>query len=391
MVVGAAADELDAAGGESRGQRPGVVDDVPAILLELRLERLAEGHSLAGDHMHQRAALRAGKHGTVERLGVFRATHGDAAPRTAEGLMGGAGNEVGDRHGIVVDARGDEPGVVGHVDHQLRAHFAGDLGEPAVRNLAGIRARAGDDQLRLVLPRQARDLVEVEQLVVAADAVVDELVEDARAVELHAVREMAAVGQVEGEHGVARLDGGEVDGRVGLAAGVGLHVDVLRAKDGLEPVAGEVFHRIDEFAAAVIAVAGVALGVFVGEHAADRLHDSGAREVLAGDHLQPFLLPGLFRSDRRPDLGIILCDEVGGAVHGFFSSRVSWRAGSGTVAGRAAAGETLNCGHRRRERQRSNVVATLSAVRRCPAHAAGCADSSKLRQFCGQPVASKDD
>ena len=128
---------------------------------------------------------------------------------------------------------------------------------------------------------------------------------------------MAAVGQVEGEHGVARLDGGEVDGRVGLTAGVGLHVDVLGAEEGLEPVAGEVLHRVDEFAAAVVAVAGVALGVFVGEDAADRLHDGGAGEVLAGDHLQPFLLPGLFRGHCRPDLGIILLDEIGGAVHGF--------------------------------------------------------------------------
>ena len=317
MVVGATTDELDAAGGEGRGQRSGVVDDVLAIPLELRLERLAEGHGLAGDHVHERAALRAGKYRTVECLGVFRAAHGDATPRTAEGLVGGARDEVGDRHGIVVDARGDEPRIVGHVDHQLRADFPGDLGEPAVRNLTGIRARAGDDQLRLVLPRQARDLVEVEQLVIAADAVVDELVEDARTVELHAVREMAAVGQVEGEHGVARLDGGEVDGRVGLTAGVRLHVDVLGPEEGLEPVAGEVLHRVDEFAAAVVAVAGVALGVFVGEHAADRLHDGGAGEVLAGDHLQPFLLPGLFRGDCRPDLGIILFDEIGGAVHGF--------------------------------------------------------------------------
>jgi hypothetical protein len=44
---------------------------------------------------------------------------------------------------------------------------------------------------------------------VAADAVMDELVEHARGVELHAVREVAAVGEVEGEHGVARLDGGQ--------------------------------------------------------------------------------------------------------------------------------------------------------------------------------------
>jgi len=58
-------------------------------------------------------------------------------------------------------------------------------------------------------------------------------------------------------------------------------------------------------------VAGVALGIFIGEYAADRLHDGGAREVFAGDHLQALGLAVLLGGDRRPDVGILELHEVG--------------------------------------------------------------------------------
>ena len=139
-----------------------------------------------------------------------------AGPRAAERLVRGGGDEIGDRHRIVVQPGRDQPGVVGHVDQQLRADFAGDLGELAVRNLARIGAGPGDDQLRLVLAGQPGDLVEVDAVRVARHAVADEVVELARDVQLHAVRQVAAVGQVEPQHGVARLERRQIDRHVGL-------------------------------------------------------------------------------------------------------------------------------------------------------------------------------
>ena len=50
--------------------------------------------------------------------------------------MRGGGHEVGDFHGIVVLPTGDEAGVMGHVDHQLRADALRDLGELRVIDLA---------------------------------------------------------------------------------------------------------------------------------------------------------------------------------------------------------------------------------------------------------------
>ncbi len=121
---------------------------------------------------------------------------------------------------------------------------------------------------------------------------------------------MSAVGQVEPQHGVARLNGGHVDGQVGLAARVRLHVGVLGAEQLLGPVAGQVFDHVDVLAAAVIAPARITLGVLVRQHAADGLHHGRAGVVLAGDHLQPVLLPLHLGGHGQPDLGIFFQDEV---------------------------------------------------------------------------------
>ena len=204
----------------------------------------------------------------------------------------------------------DQARVVGHVDHQLRADLAGDLGKLAVRNLARIRARAGDDQLRLVLAGQRGDLIEVEPVRVARHAVADEVVQHAADVELHAVRQVSAVGQVEAQHRVARLERGEIDRRVRLRAAVRLHVGELGAEQLLRPVDGQLLDDVDELAAAVVALARIAFGVLVREHAAGRLHHGRARVVLAGDHLQAVVLALDFVGDRGPDVRIVFFNEV---------------------------------------------------------------------------------
>ena len=205
VVVGAAADELHAAGQQHVGQRLGVVDDLPGVLLELGLQGLAEADRLAGDDVHQRPALDAGKHRPVDVLGVCFLAQDHAAARAAERLVRGRGHVVGHRHRVVVQLGRHQAGVVGHVDQQLRPALAGDLGELAVRNLARIGAGPGHDHLRLVLAGQRGDLVEVDAVRVGPHAVADEVVELARDVQLHAVRQVSAVGQIEAQHGVARL------------------------------------------------------------------------------------------------------------------------------------------------------------------------------------------
>ena len=312
MVVGAAAHQPHAAGGEGFGEGLSVLHHLHRILPKLGPQRLGKSHGLAGDDVHQWPPLLPREDGAVEHLGVGRAAHGDAAARAAERLVGGARDEVGYRDGVVVDPGGDEAGVVGHVDHQLGADFPRDLGEGAVRDLTGIGAGTGDDELRLVLAGESRHLIEVEALIALPHAVMDKLVEHPGGIELHAVRQVAAMGEVEGKDRVARLNGGHVDRGIGLGAGVGLNIDMLGAKQALEPVAGKILDLVDKLAAAVVAVTGIALGVFVCEHAADRLHDGRAGEVFAGDHLQPLGLAGLLGLHGGPDVRVFLFDEVHG-------------------------------------------------------------------------------
>ena len=62
----------------------------------------------------------------------------------------------------------DQPGEMGHVDHEVGADRVGDLAEAGEIAEARIGRAAGDDHLRLVLAREPLDLVHVDALVVAA-------------------------------------------------------------------------------------------------------------------------------------------------------------------------------------------------------------------------------
>ena len=151
---------------------------------------------------------------------------------------------------------------------------------------------------------QALHLGHVDPVVLFADLVRDDVVQAAGEVDLHAVREVPAVGQVQAHDGVARTDQGVHHGGVGLRAGVRLDVGVLGAEQGLDPVDRELLDHVDVLAAAVVALARVALGVLVGQHRTLRLHDGPGGVVLRGDHFQAVPLAGQLGVDLRGDLRI---------------------------------------------------------------------------------------
>ena len=78
------------------------------------------------------------------------------------------------------------------------------------------------------------------------------------------VGQVTAVGQAHAHDSIAGLEQRKVDRHVGLRARVGLHVDVLRAKERLSAIPGQILHHVHVFAAAVVAVSRVAFGRFVG-------------------------------------------------------------------------------------------------------------------------------
>ena len=72
--------------------------------------------------------------------------------------------------------------------------------------------------------------------------------------------------EAQAQNGVSGLEQGLVDGHVGVSTRVGLHVGVVGPEQGLDPLAGQVLHLVDVHVSAVVPLAGVALGVLVGQH-----------------------------------------------------------------------------------------------------------------------------
>ena len=200
--------------------------------------------------------------------------------------------------------RRDEAREVRHVDEQERAGRVGDLTEAREIEDPRVRRRAGDDEPRMVLVREALELVVVEQLVLFADRVGDEVVELAREVHRRSVREVATLVEREPQHGVAGLQDRGVRGHVGLRARVRLHVRVRGSEQRLRALDRERFRDVDPLAAAVVTPPGIALGVLVGEDAADGLHHGGAGVVLRRDELDLLDLPASLAFDGGIDLRV---------------------------------------------------------------------------------------
>ena len=97
---------------------------------------------------------------------------------------------------------------------------------------------------------------------------------------------MAALVESHGEDRVARFQERLIDRHVGVGPTVGLHVGVVGAEERGEATPGQVLHFVDDLVAAVVATAGIALGVLVGEDRAGRSEHGRRREVLTGDQLQ---------------------------------------------------------------------------------------------------------
>ena len=295
MIVGAPGDEAQAAVGHALAEGAAILHHVLHINTVIGAQRLAEGHGLAGDDVHERAALSAGEDGLVDlRSQLVRVREDEATARTAQGLVARGSDDVGVGHRARVQPRGHEARDVGHVHHEIGAHLMGDFRHALEVDEARVGRGAADDDLRAALLRDALELVVVDGLGLGIHAVGDDVVQKTGEVHGAAVGEMAAVVEAHAEHRVAGLDDGKIRAEVRAGTGMGLHVGVLRAVQLAGAVAGKVLHHVDLLAAAVVALAGVPFGVLVGEHAAHGLHDGAGGEVLRRDELHTPPLAGEF-------------------------------------------------------------------------------------------------
>ena len=101
---------------------------------------------------------------------------------------------------------------------------------------------------------------------------------------------MAAVIEAHAENRVARCDQREIGSGVGLRTRMRLHVGVVGAEELLGAIDGELFRDVDEFTAAVIALARITLGVLVGEHRTLSFEHARADVVFRCDQLDVIFL-----------------------------------------------------------------------------------------------------
>ena len=207
------------------------------------------------------------------------------------------------RHRVRIHTSGDEASHVRHVHEQIRADLVCDGAEARPIDDLRICGKAADDHFRLAFQGDALDFVVIDhaRLVHAVGNDVEEFAGD---VGLGAVGEMAAVRQRHAQHGVARLQQCEIHCLVGLRAGVRLHVRIVRTVQLLQAFDRQRLGHIHIFAAAVITLADIPLGVFVGELAALRFHHPRAGVVLGGDELDVIFLTAIFRGNRGGQFGI---------------------------------------------------------------------------------------
>ncbi len=158
--------------------------------------------------------------------------------------------------GLGCTPRGHETGEVRHVDPEEGAYLVGDRAERFEVELTRVCRPAGDDDLRLVLDGETAHLVHVDDRGLGVDAVRDDVVETAREVDLHAVRQVAALVEGETEQRVAGARDRVQHRSVGGGAGVRLDVGELGAEQLLGALDRERLGDVDLFAAAVVAASG---------------------------------------------------------------------------------------------------------------------------------------
>ena len=129
------------------------------------------------------------------------------------------------------------------------------------------------------------------------------------------MRQVPAFGQTHAHDGVAGFEESQKDCYVGGGAAVRLHIGRVSAKNLLSAVYRQLLRYVHVFAATVVTLTGVALGIFLGELAALCRHHGRRGVVFAGNQLDMVFLAGVFGQDGSPQFGIGLLYQSIAVVH----------------------------------------------------------------------------
>ena len=144
--------------------------------------------------------------------------------------------------------------------------------------------------------RQTFHLVVIDFLF-CIQAVRDRFEPFARHIERHTVRQVSAFSQTHAEERIAGIQQGKKHRLIRLRATIGLNIGSFGTEQFFNAINRQRFDHINKFTAAVIALAGIAFSVFIGELAALRFHHGGAGVVFRSDQLDMVLLALIFMGD----------------------------------------------------------------------------------------------
>ena len=317
VIVGTAGNQLDTARLQLCSHSLGILDDLACVLLELRLQCLAEANRLGRDNMLERTALGAREYSGVNALCQNCVVGQDqAAARTTKRLVGGGGNNVSIRHRVLVLTAGNQTGNVRHIDHQVSAVAMCDLGHFLEVDGTRIRGCTCNDQLRAMLLDSLLKLSVVDEAILVY-AVGNKVVVLAGLVDRRAVAQVTALRQIHTHNGVAKIEQSEVNRKVGLCTGVRLNIRILCTEQLTGALDCDALYLVNKFTAAVVALAGKTLSVLIGQHAAHSSHNAGRNDIFAGDQLDILALTVQLLVHRTAQLGVDRLDHTDG-IHHFF-------------------------------------------------------------------------
>ena len=200
----------------------------------------------------------------------------------------------------------DESREVRHVDPEFGADFVGNLAEGGEVEMTRIRTPPRDEDLRFVLERLVANDVHVDEHRLGVESVGHGVVQASREVQLHSVGEVSAVRKLESKNCVVLRRNGVKNCGVCRCARVWLHIGVGRAEQRLCAFDGERFRNVDKLTTAVVPLAGVSLGVFIGQHRALNLQNRARNEVFRRDHFEVIPLTTEFELEDLRNFGVNL-------------------------------------------------------------------------------------
>ncbi len=121
---------------------------------------------------------------------------------------------------------------------------------------------------------------------------------------------MAAMGQVQPHHRIARFQQSLVDGIVGIRPGMRLHTRMVTAKQLLHTLNRQILQDVHMLTASVVTSSRITFRIFVRGHRSHGQHDRRAYNVLRSNQFQIPPLTAHFQIQGSPDLLVTASDIV---------------------------------------------------------------------------------